>query len=119
MGLDYGYGPATDRPGRRPDDPRGGRPRCHVVRYRGSLRPVHERETCRRSVGAHMGPGDHRDQVRHPETGERRPGLNSRPEHILRATEGILIRLKTDHIDLLYQHRVDPEVPIEDVAGTL
>ena len=53
-----------------------------------------------------------------PETGERRPGLNSRPEHIRRAAEGSLRRLKTDRIDLLYQHRVDPEVPIEDVAGT-
>jgi aryl-alcohol dehydrogenase-like predicted oxidoreductase len=54
-----------------------------------------------------------------PETGERRPGLNSRPEHIKTATEGMLRRLRTDHIDLLYQHRVDPEVPIEDVAGTM
>ena len=54
-----------------------------------------------------------------PETGERKPGLNSRPEHIKIATEGMLRRLKTDRIDLLYQHRVDPEVPIEDVAGTI
>jgi aryl-alcohol dehydrogenase-like predicted oxidoreductase len=54
-----------------------------------------------------------------PETGERRPGLNSRPEHIRRATEGMLKRLRTDRIDLLYQHRVDPEVPIEDVAGAV
>jgi aryl-alcohol dehydrogenase-like predicted oxidoreductase len=51
--------------------------------------------------------------------GQVRPGLNSRPEHIRRATEGSLRRLKTDHIDLLYQHRVDPAVPIEDVAGTV
>jgi aryl-alcohol dehydrogenase-like predicted oxidoreductase len=51
--------------------------------------------------------------------GEVRPGLNSRPEHIRRATEGSLRRLKTDHIDLLYQHRVDPTVPIEDVAGAV
>jgi aryl-alcohol dehydrogenase-like predicted oxidoreductase len=54
-----------------------------------------------------------------PETGERRPGLNSRPEHIKAATEGMLKRLRTDRIDLLYQHRVDPEVPIEEVAGAL
>jgi aryl-alcohol dehydrogenase-like predicted oxidoreductase len=54
-----------------------------------------------------------------PETGERRGGLNSRPEHIKVATEGMLRRLKTNHIDLLYQHRVDPEVPIEDVAGAV
>jgi aryl-alcohol dehydrogenase-like predicted oxidoreductase len=53
------------------------------------------------------------------ETGERRPGRNSRPEHIKLAVAGMLKRLRTDRIDLLYQHRVDPEVPIEDVAGTI
>lgn len=53
------------------------------------------------------------------ETGERLPGLNSRPEHIKVVVEGMLTRLKTDRIDLLYQHRVDPSVPIEDVAGTV
>lgn len=45
--------------------------------------------------------------------------LNSKPAHIREAVEGSLNRLRTDHIDLLYQHRVDPEVPIEDVAGTV
>ena len=45
--------------------------------------------------------------------------LDSRPEHIREALEGSLRRLRTDHIDLLYQHRVDPDVPIEDVAGTV
>lgn len=53
------------------------------------------------------------------ETGKRLPGLNSKPEHIKLAVEGMLKRLKTDRIDLLYQHRVDPEVPIEDVAGAI
>jgi aryl-alcohol dehydrogenase-like predicted oxidoreductase len=53
------------------------------------------------------------------ETGQRRPGLNSRPEHIKRVVEGMLKRLRTDRIDLLYQHRVDPQVPIEDVAGAV
>jgi aryl-alcohol dehydrogenase-like predicted oxidoreductase len=53
------------------------------------------------------------------ETGERRPGLNSRPEHVKLAVEGMLKRLRTDRIDLLYQHRVDPQVPIEDVAGAV
>lgn len=53
------------------------------------------------------------------ETGQRRPGLNSKPEHIKLAVEGMLKRLRTDRIDLLYQHRVDPEVPIEDVAGAV
>ncbi len=45
--------------------------------------------------------------------------LNSRPEHIKQAVEGSLKRLKIDTIDLLYQHRVDPNVPIEDVAGAV
>jgi aryl-alcohol dehydrogenase-like predicted oxidoreductase len=53
------------------------------------------------------------------ETGQRRPGLNSNPEHIKQAVEGSLKRLRTDRIDLLYQHRVDPQVPIEDVAGAI
>ena len=47
------------------------------------------------------------------------PGLNSRPEHVKEAVEGSLKRLKVDVIDLLYQHRVDPDVPIEDVAGAV
>jgi aryl-alcohol dehydrogenase-like predicted oxidoreductase len=46
-------------------------------------------------------------------------GVNSRPEHIKKAVEGSLKRLKVDVIDLLYQHRVDPNVPIEDVAGVV
>src|ERR1700704_3278482 len=45
--------------------------------------------------------------------------LDSRPAHIKEMVEGSLKRLRTDHIDLLYQHRVDPNVPIEDVAGTV
>ncbi len=53
------------------------------------------------------------------ETGKRLPGLNSRPEHIKQVVEGMLKRLRTDRIDLLYQHRVDPNVPIEDVVGTI
>jgi aryl-alcohol dehydrogenase-like predicted oxidoreductase len=47
------------------------------------------------------------------------PGVNSRPEHIKQAVEGSLKRLKTNVIDLYYQHRVDPNVPIEDVAGAV
>jgi aryl-alcohol dehydrogenase-like predicted oxidoreductase len=47
------------------------------------------------------------------------PGLNSRPEHIKEAVEGSIKRLKVETIDLLYQHRVDPNVPIEDVAGAV
>jgi aryl-alcohol dehydrogenase-like predicted oxidoreductase len=51
--------------------------------------------------------------------GGRPAGLNSKPEHIKQAVEGSLKRLQTDVIDLLYQHRVDPDVPIEDVAGAV
>jgi len=53
------------------------------------------------------------------ETGKRLPGLDSRPARIKLAVEGMLKRLRTDRIDLLYQHRVDPKVPIEDVAGAV
>ena len=53
------------------------------------------------------------------ETGARSGGTNSRPEHIRAVAEAALKRLKTDRIDLLYQHRVDPDVPIEDVAGAV
>jgi aryl-alcohol dehydrogenase-like predicted oxidoreductase len=52
-------------------------------------------------------------------TGQRRGGLNSRPEHIKEVAEASLKRLKVDAIDLFYQHRVDPDVPIEDVAGAV
>jgi len=53
------------------------------------------------------------------ETGERCLGTNSRPEHIKVVVEGMLKRLRTDRIDLLHQHRVDSQVPIEDVAGAV
>jgi aryl-alcohol dehydrogenase-like predicted oxidoreductase len=54
-----------------------------------------------------------------PETGKRGPGTNSRPGHIKAAAEACLKRLRTDYIDLFYQHRVDPNVPIEEVAGAV
>jgi aryl-alcohol dehydrogenase-like predicted oxidoreductase len=53
------------------------------------------------------------------ETGARRGGTNSRPEHIEQVADAALKRLRTDTIDLFYQHRVDPNVPIEDVAGAV
>ena len=53
------------------------------------------------------------------ETGKRGAGTNSRPEHIKQVADASLKRLRTDHIDLFYQHRVDPDVPIEDVAGAV
>ncbi|HEV2417118.1 MAG TPA: aldo/keto reductase [Terriglobia bacterium] len=52
-------------------------------------------------------------------TGKRSGGTNSRPEHIKLVADASLKRLRTDHIDLFYQHRVDPDVPIEDVAGAI
>lgn len=71
---------------------------------------------------------DIRDQVRiatkfgwdiDQQTGEHRGGVNSHPRQIRLAAEGSLRRLRTDHIDLYYQHRVDPDVPMEEVAGTV
>jgi len=53
------------------------------------------------------------------QTGQRTGGLNSRPDHIRRVVDAMLTRLNVDRIDLLYQHRVDPDVAIEDVAGTV
>jgi aryl-alcohol dehydrogenase-like predicted oxidoreductase len=54
-----------------------------------------------------------------PDSGVHHGGVNSKPNHVRAAVEGSLRRLKTDRIDLLYQHRVDPDVPIDDVAGTV
>ena len=54
-----------------------------------------------------------------PETAQRRGGLNSHPAHIKAVAEASLKRLRVDAIDLFYQHRVDPNVPIEDVAGAV
>lgn len=54
-----------------------------------------------------------------PSTGARSGGVNSRPEHLKAVAEASLKRLRTDRIDLFYQHRVDPDVPIEDVAGAV
>jgi len=53
------------------------------------------------------------------QTGQQLPGLNSQPAHIKLVVENMLRRLRTDRIDLLYQHRVDPAVPIEDVVGAI
>ena len=122
MGLSYGYGPATDRT--------EGVKLIRAAAERGvtifdtaeaygpftneelvgeALAPIREQVIIATKFGWNIDPA----------TGERGPGLNSRPEHIKTATEGVLRRLRTDRIDLLYQHRVDPEVPIEDVAGTM
>ncbi|CFQ28380.1 MULTISPECIES: aldo/keto reductase [Yersinia] len=120
MGLSHGYGPATDT-----------RQAVALIRAavdRGvtffdtaevygpyinedvvgeALKPMRDRVVIATKFGFTFG-DDNKQQI-----------LNSRPEHIRFAVEGSLRRLKTDVIDLLYQHRVDPEVPIEDVAGTV
>jgi aryl-alcohol dehydrogenase-like predicted oxidoreductase len=122
MGMSFGYGPAADK-----------REMIGLMRLaveRGvtffDTAEAYGPFTNEELVGEALAPV--RDQVViatkfgwniDPKTGERGDGLNSRPEHIKVATEGMLRRLKTDRIDLLYQHRVDPDVPIEDVAGTV
>jgi aryl-alcohol dehydrogenase-like predicted oxidoreductase len=120
MGLSFGYGPATDT-----------RQAVELIRAaveRGvtffdtaevygpylneevvgeALKPFRDRVVIATKFGFTFG-DDNKQQI-----------LNSRPEHIRQAVEGSLRRLKTDVIDLLYQHRVDPDVPIEDVAGVV
>ena len=75
-----------------------------------ALRPVRDRLVVATKFGFDLQPG------RDPRIS---PKLNSRPDHIRRAVEGSLKRLKTEVIDLIYQHRVDPDVPIEEVAGAV
>jgi aryl-alcohol dehydrogenase-like predicted oxidoreductase len=122
MGLDYGYGPATDRQeGMRIiraavergmtffDTAEAYGPFTNEVLVGEALAPFREQVVIATKFGFDID----------LETGQRRPGLNSRPEHIKAATGAMLKRLKVETIDLLYQHRVDPDVPIEDVAGTV
>ena len=71
-----------------------------------ALQPFHKDVVIATKFGYDLGPGGS-------------GGLNSRPQRIRQAVEDSLERLRVDAIDLLYQHRVDPEVPIEDVAGTV
>ena len=122
MGLSFGYGTQTDTSSA-----------VRVIRHavdRGvtffDTAEVYGPFTNERVVGEALAPV--RDDVViatkfgfdiDPETGENLGGLNSRPDHIRTAVEGMLRRLRTDRIDLLYQHRVDPDVPIEDVAGAV
>jgi aryl-alcohol dehydrogenase-like predicted oxidoreductase len=120
MGLSYGYGPATDTQ--------------DAIRL---IRTAFERGVTFFDTAEAYGPykneelvgeavAPFRDQVVigtkfgfefGPDGGQ--SGMNSRPEHIREVAEASLKRLKTDRIDLFYQHRVDPNVPIEDVAGTV
>jgi aryl-alcohol dehydrogenase-like predicted oxidoreductase len=120
MGLSHGYGPATDKPQAisliRAAVDRGVTffdtaevygPYLKEEVVGEALAPVRDRVVIATKFGFTFG-DDGKQQI-----------LNSRPDHIERAVEGSLERLKTDVIDLLYQHRVDPQVPIEDVAGAV
>lgn len=78
-----------------------------------ALQPVRDRVVIATKFGFDLNP------THDPRGMKGSPSLNSKPEHIKRAVEGSLKRLRTDVIDLLYQHRVDTDVPIEDVAGAV
>jgi aryl-alcohol dehydrogenase-like predicted oxidoreductase len=121
MGLSSGYGPATDKP-------------TAIALIRAAVErgvtffdtaEVYGPYANEELVGEALAP--FRDQVViatkfgfriDPATGNQ-VGLDSRPDHIREVADASLKRLRTDHIDLFYQHRVDPAVPIEDVAGTV
>ena len=121
MGLSFGYGPAVDK-------------QAGIALIRGAVErgvtffdtaEVYGPFTNEQLVGEALAP--YRKDVviatkfgfdLDPQTGQQR-GLNSRPAHIKEVAEASLKRLKTDTIDLFYQHRVDPNVPIEDVAGAV
>jgi aryl-alcohol dehydrogenase-like predicted oxidoreductase len=122
MGLSFGLGPAVDK--------KDGISLIRAAVERGvtffDTAEVYGPFTNEELVGEALAP--FRDQVvnatkfgwaPNPEEGGKWTALNSRPEHIKEAAEGSLKRLKTDVIDLYYQHRVDPNVPIEDVAGAV
>ena len=122
MGLEAVYGPATDRP-----------EGVRIIRAaveRGvthfDTAEVYGPFTNERLVGDALAPVRHQVSIAtkfgwdiDEQTGTRRGGLNSRPDHIRHVVDAMLTRLKVEAIDLLYQHRVDPDVPIEDVAGTV
>jgi len=111
MGLSHGYGPATDK-----------QQAIGLIRAAVDKGVTYGPYLNEDVVGEALAPV--RDQVVIATKFGfdcEQPGqvLNSRPEHIRAAVEGSLKRLKTDVIDLYYQHRVDPDVPIEEVAGTI
>ena len=121
MGLSFGYGPAVEK--------RQGISLIRAAVERGvtffDTAEVYGPFTNEELVGQALAP--FRGQVViatkfgfdiDPKTGQQR-GLDSRPDHIREVAEASLKRLKTDRIDLFYQHRVDPNVPIEDVAGAV
>src|SRR5579864_8627970 len=121
MGLSFGYGPAVDQ--------QEGISLIRAAVERGvtffDTAEVYGPFTNEELVGEALAPFRERVVIAtkfgfdiDPNTGQQR-GLNSRPEHIKQVAQGSLKRLKTDFIDLFYQHRVDPNVPIEDTAGAV
>lgn len=118
MGLSYAYGPATER--------------SEAIRL---LRGAHDRGVTFFDTAEAYAQGANEDLLGEAlapvrdevviatkfgfANGVATEGLDSRPDNIRAVTDAALTRLRTDHIDLLYQHRVDPNVPIEDVAGTV
>jgi aryl-alcohol dehydrogenase-like predicted oxidoreductase len=121
MGLSYGYGPpiekkqaidvirtAVERGVTFFDTAEAYGPFANEELVGEALAPYRERVVIATKFGFDIAPD-----------GQRTGGLNSRPEHVKQVAEASLKRLKTDVIDLLYQHRVDPDVPIEDVAGAV
>lgn len=119
MGLSFGYGPAVEKQEGIAlirsavdlgvtffDTAEVYGPFTNEVLVGEALAPVRDRVVLATKFGFHIENG-------------KQAGLNSRPEHIKAVVEASLKRLKTDRIDLLYQHRVDPDVPIEDVAGAV
>src|SRR5437764_6880144 len=121
MGLSYGYGPAiekqqaidvirkaVDRGVTLFDTAEAYGPFVNEELVGEALAPHREQVVIATKFGFDIAPD-----------GQRRGGLNSRPEHIKQVAEASLNRLRTDVIDICYQHRVDPDVPIEDVAGAV
>ena len=121
MGLSYGYGPAVekqqaigvirtavDRGVTFFDTAEAYGPFANEELVGEALGPQREQVVIATKFGFDIAPD-----------GQRRGGLNSKPAHIRQVAEASLKRLKTDVIDILYQHRVDPDVPIEDVAGAV
>src|SRR4029077_14293066 len=120
MGMSFGYGPAADKQEMISllrgavergvtffDTPEGYGPFTNEELVGEALAPMRERVVIATKFGFKFGPKG--QQI----------GLDSRPEHIREVVEASLKRLRTDVIDLLYQHRVDPNVPIETVAETV
>ena len=120
MGLSFGYGPAVDKQEGISLHPVGGRTRRHILRHRRGLWAFTNEELVGEALAPFRDRRGDRDEVRvHVRRRTAARGLDSRPAHIREVAEASLKRLKVDAIDLFYQHRVDPDVPIEDVAGTV